>query len=39
MAAREFTQVQPSDPNAHESLHFVTDLVKHPPNLAIDTLP
>ena len=38
MAARQIAQPQTADADAHEPLHFVADLVKHPANLAIDSL-
>jgi hypothetical protein len=38
MAARQITQVQPSDANADKPFHFIPYVVKHPANLAIDAL-
>jgi hypothetical protein len=38
MAARQITQVQPSDPNADKPFHFISYVVKHPANLAVDAL-
>ena len=38
MAERQFAEMQMTDANAHESLHLVTDFVKHPANLAVDSL-
>jgi len=38
MAARKVAEAQTADPDADKSFHFVADFVKHPPNLAIDSL-
>ena len=38
MAARKITKTQTADANSDEPVHFVTDFVKHPANLAIDSL-
>jgi hypothetical protein len=39
MASRQIAEPQPPDPNANQPFHLVTDFVKHPANLAIDSLP
>lgn len=39
MAARQITQVQPSDANADKPFHFIPYVVKHPTNLSVDALP
>jgi len=38
MAAGKIAQPQSANPNAHELFHFVADFIKHPSNLAIDSL-
>src|SRR5205807_10660318 len=38
MAERKIAQAETSDSDADEFLHFVADFVKHPANLAIDSL-
>jgi ppGpp synthetase/RelA/SpoT-type nucleotidyltranferase len=38
MGARQIAQAQISNSYAHESVHFVTDRVKHSANLLIDSL-
>jgi hypothetical protein len=38
MAARQIAEVQPANANANEPFNIVADFIKHPPNLAIDSL-
>ena len=38
MAARQIAEPQTTDPDSDEPFYFVTDFVKHPANLAIDSL-
>ena len=38
MAAGKIAQSQATDPDAYEFFHVVTNLVKHPANLAINSL-
>ena len=38
MPPRHFAEMQVTDPSANEPFHFIADLVKHPANLAIQTL-
>src|SRR6476659_4362230 len=39
MTAGEIAQAQPANSDASKFLHVVTNLVKHPADLAVDTLP
>ena len=39
MTARKITEVQAADSRADQLFDFVADVVKHPPNLAINSLP
>ena len=39
MAARKVTEAQAANANSDEPFHFVTDFVKHPANLPVDSLP
>jgi hypothetical protein len=38
MAARKIAQTEPANPDAHQFFHFVANFIKHPANLAIDSL-
>ena len=38
MSARQIAEAELADPRANEPLHFVSDLVKHPANLAVNAL-
>ena len=38
MATRQVSETEMADPNSDKPLHFVTNLVKHPSNLAINSL-
>ena len=39
MATRKISQPQTADPGSDQFLHLVSDLVKHPANLPVDSLP
>lgn len=39
MAARQIPESQPADSNSNQLFHFVPNFVKHPSNLAINSLP
>jgi ppGpp synthetase/RelA/SpoT-type nucleotidyltranferase len=39
LAARQIAQPEISNSHSHEPFHFVTDRIKHPPNLLINSLP
>ena len=38
MATRQIAETQMADPHSDKPLHFVANLVKHPSNLAINSL-